>query len=77
MCRRRLALAPNNDKGRRSGRDDEKITGDFLGLSCRKPDVSIELMDVVSSAAVDWALTHVKRFGDTDIFPVPFEFGAV
>jgi hypothetical protein len=34
-------------------------------------------MDVVDTTALDWALTHIKRFGDTDIFPVPFEFDAI
>lgn len=34
-------------------------------------------MDVLTPAALDWALTHVKKFGDTDIFPVPFEFDAI
>ncbi len=26
--------------------------------------------------SVDWAIKHIQRFGDTDIFPVPFEFHA-
>lgn len=30
--------------------------------------------DHVSSNALEWGLTHILRFGDTDIFPVPFEF---
>src|SRR5262249_19466286 len=34
-------------------------------------------MDTLTPAALDWALTHVKKFGDTDIFPVPFEFEAI
>jgi hypothetical protein len=34
-------------------------------------------MDAVDNTALDWALTHVRRFGDTDIFPVPFEFDAI
>lgn len=34
-------------------------------------------MDFLTPAALDWALTHVKKFGDTDIFPVPFEFDAI
>ena len=28
-------------------------------------------------ASLDWALAHVEQFGDTDIFPTPFEFGAI
>lgn len=31
----------------------------------------------ISTESLDWALTHVKRFGDTDIFPVPFEYAAI
>ena len=27
--------------------------------------------------SLDWALAHVLRYGDTDIFPVPFEFQAI
>jgi hypothetical protein len=30
--------------------------------------------DFVASASLSWALTHVRRFDDTDIFPVPFEY---
>jgi reverse transcriptase-like protein len=33
--------------------------------------------DTLSSDSLDWALTHISRFGDTDIFPVPFEFDAL
>lgn len=25
----------------------------------------------------DWALNHIEKFGDTDIFPLPFEFSAI
>ena len=31
----------------------------------------------VSEGALDWALAHLKKFGDTDIFPMPFEFDAI
>src|SRR5271170_437071 len=34
-------------------------------------------MDQLNPASLDWALTHILRFGDTDIFPVPFEFEAI
>jgi hypothetical protein len=27
--------------------------------------------------SLDWALAHVRRFGDTDVFPVPFEYAAI
>ena len=33
--------------------------------------------DKVSSNALEWGLTHIQRFGDTDIFPVPFEFKCI
>ena len=31
----------------------------------------------VSPTALDWALRHVRRHGDTDIFPVPFEYAVI
>jgi hypothetical protein len=34
-------------------------------------------MDQLNPVSLDWALTHVTRYGDTDIFPVPFEFEAI
>ena len=33
--------------------------------------------DTFSSDSLDRVLTHISRFGDTDIFPVPFEFDAL
>jgi hypothetical protein len=27
--------------------------------------------------SLDWSLKHIEKFGDTDIFPVPFEFEAI
>ena len=30
--------------------------------------------DPLSSESLEWAKTHVLKFGDTDIFPVPFEY---
>ncbi len=34
-------------------------------------------MDKLSLAALDWALTHIQKFGDTDVFPIPFEYEAI
>jgi Reverse transcriptase (RNA-dependent DNA polymerase) len=34
-------------------------------------------MDQINPAPLDWALSHILRYGDTDIFPVPFEFEAI
>ncbi len=34
-------------------------------------------MDHLSSEALDWAITHIRRFGDTDLFPIPFEYEAI
>jgi hypothetical protein len=31
----------------------------------------------LSALSLNWALAHVERFGDTDIFPKPFEFEAI
>ncbi len=37
----------------------------------------MEKPDQLSQTSVDWANAHISRFGDTDIFPVPFEFDAI
>jgi len=34
-------------------------------------------MDVFTPEALDWSLAHVHKYGDTDIFPVPFEYEAI
>ena len=34
-------------------------------------------MDHLSTESIDWAITHIRRFGDTDIFPIPFEYEAI
>ena len=34
-------------------------------------------MDTLTQQALNWALTHIRRFGDTDILPGAFEFAAV
>lgn len=31
----------------------------------------------LSPDSLDWALQHVEKFGDTDIFPVPLEYAAI
>jgi len=31
----------------------------------------------IAEESLDWAVAHVTRFGDTDIFPPPFEFDAI
>jgi hypothetical protein len=31
----------------------------------------------LGATSLDWALAHVKGFGDTPIFPKPFEFDAM
>lgn len=31
----------------------------------------------IQPASLDWALKHIETLGDTDIFPVPFEFQAI
>jgi hypothetical protein len=35
------------------------------------------MADQLRPESLKWALTHVLRFGDTDIFPVPFEYKAI
>jgi len=34
-------------------------------------------VDNLEQDSLDWAITHIGRFGDTDIFPVPFEYQAI
>lgn len=34
-------------------------------------------METLSRDALDWSLSHIERFGDTDFFPLPFEFAAI
>jgi len=34
-------------------------------------------MDHLRNESIDWAITHIRRFGDTDIFPIPFEYEAI
>jgi len=31
----------------------------------------------LKSSSLDWALEHVKRFDDTDVLPLPFEYSAI
>jgi hypothetical protein len=31
----------------------------------------------LEKASLTWALAHIERYGDTDIFPVPFEYAAI
>lgn len=31
----------------------------------------------LNEKSVDLALAHIEKFGDTNIFPVPFEFRAI
>jgi len=35
------------------------------------------MADQLRPESLKWVLTHVLRFGDTDIFPVPFEYKAI
>jgi len=34
-------------------------------------------MDHLKQESIDWAITHIRRYGDTDIFPIPFEYEAM
>jgi hypothetical protein len=35
------------------------------------------MSDLLKPESLKWALTHIMRFGDTDLFPVPFEYTAI
>lgn len=34
-------------------------------------------MDNLKQESLDWTITHINRYGDTDIFPIPFEYAAI
>lgn len=34
-------------------------------------------MVTLQEQSLDWALAHVETFGDTDVFPIPFEYEAI
>lgn len=34
-------------------------------------------MDTLGTESLNWAVTHLLRFGDTDVLPVPFEYQAI
>ena len=34
-------------------------------------------MLTLKEKSLDWALAHVERYGDTDVFPTPFEYAAI
>lgn len=34
-------------------------------------------MDTLTPDALGWALAHIEKYGDTDIFPVPFEYKCI
>src|SRR5687767_11659276 len=34
-------------------------------------------MEYLQEESLNWAITHIRKFGDTDIFPVPFEYEAI
>lgn len=33
--------------------------------------------DTLSTDALEWAISHIDHYGDTDIFPIPFEYKAI
>lgn len=33
--------------------------------------------DNITDDALSWSLTHIRRYGDTDVFPAPFEYDAI
>src|SRR5256885_5966284 len=33
--------------------------------------------DQLGPTSLDWASSHINKFGDTDVFPRPFEFDAI
>lgn len=33
--------------------------------------------DYIGEKSIDWAIKHISKYGDTDIFPVPFEYHVI
>ncbi|MCQ3812239.1 MAG: RNA-directed DNA polymerase [Acidimicrobiia bacterium] len=44
-----------------------------IPTAIRKGQIIVKVQD----ASLEWAIKHVMRFGDTDVFPLPFEYGAI
>ena len=38
------------------------------------PSSKNKVVDQIDIHAIDWAISHLKKYGDTDIFPKPFEY---
>lgn len=36
-----------------------------------------KVVDQINIRAIDWAKSHLKKYGDTDLFPKPFEYLAI
>lgn len=34
-------------------------------------------MDNLSNESIEWSISHIRRYGDTDLLPVPFEYDAI
>jgi len=34
-------------------------------------------LTTLSAGSLDWAINHVSKYGDTDLFPIPFEFALI
>jgi len=49
----------------------ERVRGKSTCYYCGVP------VDNLKPESLEWALTHILKFGDTDIFPVPFEFSCI
>ena len=35
------------------------------------------MSDNLTDAGLSWSITHVRKYGDTDVFPIPFEYAAI
>ena len=54
-----------------------RITFEILGDLISESAIFLDVVDTIKPESLAWALTHVRRHGDTDIFPVPFEYEAI
>lgn len=62
-------------------RCEERNRGGHRGLWWASPApsqcVTLNYVLQLQNDSLDWALAHVRRYGDTDVFPVPFEYAAI
>jgi hypothetical protein len=49
----------------------------FSEEAAREPRAENSALTSLAPASLEWAIAHLTRYGDTDLFPTPFEFALV